>query len=148
MWCSRRYLGSCDSPLYHGNVRLGSSEILWTLLLSQILKTPENVKRPLVCPKTTSWMPPPEGYLKINVDAAVSRSGNKGAVGAICRDTSGKFVGTTAMVWEGLSDPTTLEALACNEVVAIAMDCNIHSRLSESYYEYCYDTKMQIFGSP
>lgn len=29
------------------------------------------------------------------------------------------------MVWEGMSDPTTLEALACNEGLAIAMDCNI-----------------------
>nr|BAC98603.1 hypothetical protein [Oryza sativa Japonica Group] len=61
-------------------------------------------------------------YDKLLLQPAYS---NKGAVGAICRDTSGKFVAASAMVWEGMSDPTTLEALACNEGLAIAMDCNI-----------------------
>lgn len=98
-----------------------------------------------------------------------------------CHDTSGIFIAASAMVWEGIpgyliqlnwdplgycisltdmwagewptSDPTTLEALACNEGPAIAMDCNvlkvcIDSDCHESYFEYCYKIKMQILGSP
>ncbi|BAF09084.1 Os02g0566300 [Oryza sativa Japonica Group] len=82
-------------------------------------------KKHLTYPKVPVWMPPPEDCVKINVDAAISRWGNKGAVGAVCHTVSGEFVAASAMVWEGLSDSATLEALGCNEGLAIAMGCNM-----------------------
>jgi len=63
----------------------------------------------------SKWIPLPEAFLKFNVDGAVARSGDKGTVGVVRRDTAGNYVATTAMVIDGLTDPSSLEALACNE---------------------------------
>jgi hypothetical protein len=41
---------------------------------------------------TPKWISSPEGSLKFNVDGAVARSENKGAIGVICRDNSGNYV--------------------------------------------------------
>ena len=63
--------------------------------------------------------------MKINVDAAVSRSGNGGALGAVCRSEDGSFMGASSLVVEGVSDPATLEALACREALALAEDLHL-----------------------
>lgn len=58
----------------------------------------------------------------MNVDAALTRSGTIGIVGAVSRDQDGAFLGASAIVWWGISDPTTLEALAMREDLALADD--------------------------
>ncbi|XP_020149522.1 uncharacterized protein [Aegilops tauschii subsp. strangulata] len=61
---------------------------------------------------------PPMGYAKIHVDAAVRP---EGAV-AVCRDSSGNYLGSSALVVEGVDDPTSLEAMACREAISLAED--------------------------
>jgi len=63
--------------------------------------------------------------LKFNVDGAVARSGDKGAVGVVCRDSTGKYVSASAIVVDGLVDPPSLEALACNEAISLALDLGV-----------------------
>jgi ribonuclease HI len=60
--------------------------------------------------------------MKINLDAAVSKTEKKGAMGVVCRDSDGVFVGASAVVVDGISNPRTLEAMACQEVMALAAD--------------------------
>jgi hypothetical protein len=43
--------------------------------------------------QAATWIAPSTGHMKINVDAAVSRHGNRGVVAAICRDEAGAYVG-------------------------------------------------------
>jgi hypothetical protein len=62
------------------------------------------------------WLPPPVGSMKVNVDAAVAKSVARGDVAAVCRSDGGAFLGASAMVFEGLSHPGTLEAVACWEL--------------------------------
>jgi len=38
------------------------------------------------------WIAPPNGFLKLNVDGAVVRSGDKGTVGVMCRDSTKNYV--------------------------------------------------------
>jgi hypothetical protein len=66
------------------------------------------------------WTAPPSGFSKINVDAAVRKNQNCGAVAAVCRGDDGVYLGASAVVVQGISDPTTLEALACREALALA----------------------------
>jgi hypothetical protein len=68
------------------------------------------------------WIPPPAGIIKCNVDVVVSRAGGKGAVAAIFGDGDGRYVGSLAMVFDDVSDPPTLEALACREALHLADD--------------------------
>ena len=73
-------------------------------------------------PRGRRWIPPGEDAVKINVDGAVSRSGRRGASAAICRDKHGCYIGSSAVVFDGLVEATSLEAQACNEALALAQD--------------------------
>ena len=44
---------------------------------------------------------------------------------AICRDNNGVFLGSSALVIVEIWDPTTLEAIACREAIALAEDLHI-----------------------
>lgn len=74
---------------------------------------------------SVTWAAPPRGFCKINVDAAISKTVIAGAVGAICRDENGMFLGASTRVIEGINDPPTLEALACSEGFSLAADLYI-----------------------
>lgn len=39
------------------------------------------------------------------------------AISAICRDEHGFYLGSSAMNYHGMTDPNTLEALACREAL-------------------------------
>ena len=41
----------------------------------------------------SQWIPPPENFYKINVDAAVANNRGRGVAAAICRDQDGTFRG-------------------------------------------------------
>lgn len=62
--------------------------------------------------------------MKINVDGGMSRAGDRGAASAVCRDDTGNFLGALAVVIDGLTDPASLEALACSEALSLAFDLN------------------------
>jgi hypothetical protein len=65
--------------------------------------------------------------VKVNVDAAVSKHGNRGVVAAVCRDGNGLFLGASALAVPGISDPATLEAIACREGLSLAFDLQVQS---------------------
>jgi len=52
----------------------------------------------------------------------VSKTENRGAAAAFCRDNDGTYLGASAVVFVGITDPATLEALACREALALAED--------------------------
>ncbi|TVU03102.1 hypothetical protein EJB05_51372, partial [Eragrostis curvula] len=79
--------------------------------------------------KAPRWIAPPSDFMKINVDGAVARAGHSDAVGVVCRNSQGVFIAASARVFDGISDPTTLEALACNEALSLALDCNLSKYL-------------------
>ena len=68
------------------------------------------------------WLPPPPGHCKIKVDGATTKSARRKSVGVICRAIDGSFMGASAICFEGVSDPASLEALACREALALAPD--------------------------
>lgn len=68
------------------------------------------------------WVPPPDDASKLNVDGAVAKTANKGAVGVICRDAQGNYMGASAMVLDGVLDLEILEAHACREALALSED--------------------------
>ena len=64
--------------------------------------------------------------MKMNVDGAVARHRRGGAVSAICRDSQGIYLGSSAMVYTGVTDPLMLETFACREALSLAEDLNLH----------------------
>lgn len=62
--------------------------------------------------------------MKMNVDEALARNRYGGAVAAICRDHTGAYLGSSAVVFQSITDPTVLETFACREALALAEDLN------------------------
>ena len=60
--------------------------------------------------------------MKINVDAAIVRSQRGGAVATLCRDQTGQYLGSSAVVFRGINGPLILETFACREALLLAGD--------------------------
>jgi hypothetical protein len=58
--------------------------------------------------------------VKINVDVAVSKISDRAAVVAIAWDVDGIFIGASGVVSIGITDPESLEAVACREGLSLA----------------------------
>jgi ribonuclease HI len=56
------------------------------------------------------------------VDAATSKNSTIAAVAAIVRGDDGGFLGASTEVFNGATDPETLEVMACREGLAVAAD--------------------------
>ena len=54
------------------------------------------------------------------------RARRGGSTAAVCRDESGNYIGSSALVVEGIFDPPTLEVIACREALSRAEDLGIH----------------------
>jgi ribonuclease HI len=68
------------------------------------------------------WISPPAGVMKLNVDAAISKNTLKSASAVVARDDKGTFLGASVMVRYGITDPETMEIMACNEGLALTAD--------------------------
>lgn len=77
--------------------------------------------------KPLPWLPSAGFEAKMNVDGGLSRSGNQGASAVVCRKKEGQYLGASALVFDGPIDLASLEAHACNEVLALASDLNMSS---------------------
>jgi len=79
------------------------------------------------------WIPPPPGLMKVNVDAALSKNSDLVALAAVARDGRGIFLGASALVLNGITDPETAEVLACHEGFVLAADLMISRVRIASY---------------
>jgi hypothetical protein len=60
------------------------------------------------------------------MDAAMAKTTTGGAVGDVCRLADGEFLGASSLTVQGITDPTTMEAIACQEVIALAQDLQLN----------------------
>lgn len=77
---------------------------------------------------------PPLGYIKINVEYLKekknkwqSTTSSRGAIAVICRGGNEEYRGASAIVFDDISDPRNLEALACRESLAFAANLSVKS---------------------
>ena len=63
--------------------------------------------------------------MKVNVDKAVGRYGDRGAATAIFQDHLGNYLGSSSITFMGVTDVSTLEALPYREALALTLDLNI-----------------------
>ena len=68
------------------------------------------------------WISPPADTLKINVDVAISKNTGRAAAAAVARDGTGAFQGASVLITQGVTDPESMEAIACREGLVLASD--------------------------
>jgi hypothetical protein len=83
---------------------------------------PHRPNAPSTSPK---WISPPSNLAKINVDTDGSHNEEKRVVVAFCRGCNGVFLGASIVVFRGVTEPSTLETLACQEALALAEDLDL-----------------------
>jgi hypothetical protein len=59
------------------------------------------------------WAPPPEDWVKANVDAAIFADSGKMGVGCVIRDHNGRFLAATSQGIERITKPELAEAFGC-----------------------------------
>ena len=124
IWHARRkaiHEGVFQSPL---SIMAKVNQLIQELETINGIK-PEGMKKFQTKQKSQRWLAPEQGLYKINTDAAVDRVGSKGAIAAVCRGNQGEFIAASAMVIPNITEPETLEAMACLEALALAQDCAI-----------------------
>lgn len=52
---------------------------------------------------------------KVNVDAAISKNMGRASVVAIARDQTDNFLGASSVVLDGITNPESVETIACRE---------------------------------
>jgi hypothetical protein len=71
------------------------------------------------------WIPPPRGVSKMNVDAALSKNSSRASAAAVAKDEAGNFLGASAVMMLGITEPEIMEALALREGMALAKDLSL-----------------------
>jgi hypothetical protein len=118
IWHARRkaiYEGIYQSPL-------STHSFIESFLNELMVMKPETKRKGTPSPSHPIWIPPPGNWAKINVDAGVARSGEHGVVAAVARSASGVYLGGSAVLITGISNPEVLEALAVREGLNLAQD--------------------------
>ena len=123
IWSARRkaiHESIFQSPYFiHGFVSSYLSEI-------KVLQPTSAIKPPRSAPSPRRWISPPDGMFKINVDAALSDTG-LGAAATVCRDSTGLYLGSSAVVIQGAIVPAVVEAIACRDALSLAQDLGIQN---------------------
>jgi ribonuclease HI len=70
--------------------------------------------------------------IKINVDGAVAKDQNSGAISAVCQDDRVRFMGCSSIKIEGITNPEVLEAMACSVALSLTTDLQV------SHYDWCW----------
>lgn len=79
-----------------------------------------------------TWVPPEEGRLKLNVDAAVSENADEFSVGLVVRNDAGRFRMGKVMKWSGKVSVLEAESRGVCEAVKWAMSCGLDHVVIES----------------
>lgn len=125
IWTARRKLlheGISQSHL--------ATQLFVTRFIHELKQLKELVQVRTVAPAAAErrrWLPPQPRHFKMNVDAGMARASTLGTVCIVCRDERGTYLGSSSHMIHGLSDPTTLEAIACRVALALASDLGVQS---------------------
>ncbi|XP_074347677.1 uncharacterized protein LOC141686548 [Apium graveolens] len=77
------------------------------------------------------WEKPPDGWVHINVDAALFEDTRSIGLGSVARDAAGQFIKARSSRWEGLMIPREAEAMGLKEALSWAQASNFRRCIFE-----------------
>ncbi|KAL5800890.1 hypothetical protein ACOSQ3_032522 [Xanthoceras sorbifolium] len=123
VWSERNAVCHSKSP------RFSADLVSWSLsLLREFQGTQKVFGSPLQPPRqsrSSPWLPPPAGSLKLNTDAAVKSGCSVLGSGAVVRDSQGKVVAASAKPLVGFFPAELGELLALREGLLLAKEFNL-----------------------
>jgi hypothetical protein len=82
--------------------------------------------------KFLKWQSPPEGIVKVNVDAAFNSDSQLGATGVVIRGDQAQFIAASCKWITDISDVLTAEAYACREGAPLVCRLKIPKAIIET----------------
>lgn len=70
------------------------------------------------------WQPPDDGWIKANVDGALSKVGELGGAGVVFRNQEGAFLGGSCHAFPRCKDSARAELYACRRAAQLAAELN------------------------
>ena len=94
-----------------------------------------------------AWLPPPNGWYKVNVDAAIRILNQTAVLRVVIRDSRGKVIAATIqrVLYEG--NVACMEAEAVNFGIQVAQNDNFMPMIIESYSKEVVDLSCNKKGS-
>jgi hypothetical protein len=77
------------------------------------------------------WLPPEEGWVKVNSDGAFLKEGGHGRGGVILRDHHGGFIAGSSHFFPLVADPERAKLLACKHAVLLAREQGVTKLVME-----------------
>ena len=78
------------------------------------------------------WVPPPQGWFKVNVDGAIFKETNEAGIDVVVRDSQGWVLATLSEKVKGVQDAKAIEALAIRWVIRFAIETSFSCVIIES----------------
>ena len=78
------------------------------------------------------WVPPPQGWFKVNVDGAIFKKTNKAGIGVVVRDSQGWVLAALTEKVDGIQDVEVIEALAIRRAIRFAIETSFNCVIIES----------------
>ncbi|XP_039050895.1 uncharacterized protein LOC120192129 [Hibiscus syriacus] len=78
------------------------------------------------------WVPPPQGFFKLNVDGAVTEDWMKGGIGGIIKDAGGSLLALFSEAI-GKGSPTIAKILVIKRGLDISLLCLLFNQIVEIY---------------
>jgi ribonuclease HI len=72
------------------------------------------------------WLPPDQGWIKVNADGAMIQASGHGGGGVVARDHDGRFLAGSSHFFPSLLDPEHVELLACRKAIELANSRQMH----------------------
>jgi ribonuclease HI len=69
-----------------------------------------------------SWIPPPDGVIKVNWDASMNVAKNWVGLGIIARDSKGLYMGARSITLKAKTDPKMVETMATLEAIQFSKE--------------------------
>ncbi|KAM2273902.1 hypothetical protein ACFX1S_043777 [Malus domestica] len=117
-----RFPGGAEVPILPVKVLLGVSSVVGAYWEAMGWSGGGAARPSARCGPIPLWIPPPDSFVKINVDASWSHASRSGFAGVVIRDASGQFVAAERFA---LSTPS----VAVAEAMALLCGCKLGSSL-------------------
>jgi hypothetical protein len=124
LWDTRNKLREEGGSLHPSSVVVKVKSYV-DMIITHIYKQATNHRREPA--PTTSWAPPPEGTLMINVDDALFSSSKYMGAGVVIRDYQGDCVAACRVSFPNVEVPELVEALAIRAALEFAQDEGLDS---------------------
>ncbi|XP_074352457.1 uncharacterized protein LOC141691585 [Apium graveolens] len=88
-------------------------------------QTKKHSSRPVISSSPRRWFPPPQGWIKVNIDAAIFEATGSIWISSVIRNDAGEFIRARVQRISANMQPRETEAFSLKEALSWTKDLNL-----------------------